>query len=83
MTVFDNQDVEKREAEAERKIEGLTNSFNSTRSSLATAEAGLAQMQGEKDKLQLDLQAKHGREFSHPISNKQCHSHQGKNLTCK
>lgn len=54
------QDAEKREAEAERKIEQLTAGLTATRSSLTAAEGGLAQAQGDVERLRQELHAKAG-----------------------
>ena len=50
--------MEKRENEAERRLDTLTQSFHATRAALATVEASLAQVQGEKEKLHVELQGK-------------------------
>lgn len=57
------QDVEKREADAERKIEGLTASLSSVKGSLTATETSLAQAQAEGERLRQAVQTKAGEHF--------------------
>lgn len=54
------QDLEKREAAAEKKRESIMVNFNNARTQVSSLEANLARTQVELEKVSFDLQAKKG-----------------------
>lgn len=54
------QDLEKREAAAEKKRESIMVNFNQARTQVSSLEANLARTQVELEKVSFDLQAKKG-----------------------